>query len=86
MDKVILFYLFSLRIIEAIGYRDDLESFGYVIYNLFCDGKPFEKFSQEMTDTNRKLLVKMKTSMVKNIPANNIPSTLNFGKFVKRIS
>ena len=68
-----------MRIIKDIGYRDDLESLGYIMYNLFLDGKPFEKFP-EFTEANKKLLIKMKTNMSKNVPTLNIPSNNLFKK------
>jgi len=48
---------------QSIGYKDDLETLSYIIFNLFCDGKPLEKFPADITDSTRKALIKFKTSM-----------------------
>jgi serine/threonine protein kinase len=60
----------------ASGFRDDLESLGYIIVNYFFGGKLFEKISQKISDENRNALVKLKTNLLSEMLLSGIPGSV----------
>lgn len=71
---------------QSIGYKDDLESLSYIIFNLFCDGKPFEKFPAEITDSTRKALIKFKSNMRTSPLLSGFPTEFNdYLKYIQKL-
>ena len=67
--------------IEGYGYRDDLESLGYIILNFFVEGRLFQNFSSKITEQMRNILISFKTNLLNDLVASKLPGKRLFFSF-----